>query len=516
MKLSIDGMKALARGAKGAVQAPPGEPALAAAAGAAVIPAPAARPPARLRSPEIDFLPAALEIVERPPSPVGRAITATIILFFVIALAWACLSKIDIVATAPGKIIPTGRVKLIQPLEMGVVRAVHVKEGDRVKAGEMLVELDATASSAERDRLSSELVAARLDVARLTAALADGKNQEERFEPPAGASPLQIALQRNLLANLLSEHRAKLAGLDRQRAQHAADRAAIQATIGKLNATIPLLRERATARKTLADKEFGTRSAYLEIQQQLVEQEQERNVQHNRLAESEASLAAIEEERRRVEAEFRRNTLSDLAQAEQKAASLKQELIKAEQRRDLEHLTAPVDGVVQQIQVHTLGGVVTAAQTLMVIVPDDSRLEIEAMVQNKDIGFVHAGQQAEIKIDTFNFTKYGLLHGAVLNVSQDAVQRGGTAASASAGGGASAVATQANGVAPDGTPNTSQELVYPARISLDRTTMRIEDKLVNLGPGMAVTVEIKTGTRRVIEYILSPLARYRDDSLKER
>jgi hemolysin D len=169
------------------------------------------------------------------------------------------------------------------------------------------------------------------------------------------------------------------------------------------------------------------------------------------------------------------------------------------------------DGTVQQIAIHTVGGVVTPAQQLMVIVPADSHLEIEAMVPNKDIGFVAAGQPAEIKVDTFNFTKYGLLHGRVLNVSQDAIVRdkanaAGAGMSASADSSLTASANAAGG----------QDLVYAARVSLDRSAMDVDGRLVSLAPGMAVTVEIKTGTRRVIEYLLSPLLRYKQEALRER
>ena len=170
-------------------------------------------------------------------------------------------------------------------------------------------------------------------------------------------------------------------------------------------------------------------------------------------------------------------------------------------------LTAPVDGIVQQLVVHTVGGVVTAAQALAVVVPDESRLEIEAMVPNQDIGFVSAGQDAEIKVDTFNFTRYGLLHGRVLSVSQDAIARDKLPERPSA--------QQPTEAGTSSEPKT-QEPAYSARVSLDRSQMLIEDKLVNLSPGMAVTVEIKTGSRRIISYLLSPLVRYKQEVLRER
>jgi hemolysin D len=460
----------------------------------------------RRRAEEREFLPAALEIIETPASPLGRAIGGTIIAFFLAAVLWACLGEVDIVATAPGKIVPTGRVKVIQPFEIGVVRAINVEEGQAVKAGQVLVELDPTINAAERDRSAKELLAARLDAARLRAALAS--DPDKAFAAPEGAPAAQAALQRQLLASQLAEQRAKLANLDRQLAQAEANRIAVQATVAKLEAAIPLLRQRMEARKYLAEKEVGSKLQYLEIQQDLVEHEHEQKVQQARLAEAQAQQAALTEQRRQTEAEYRRQTLADLTQAEQKAASLAEELVKAEQRQQLQRLVAPVDGTVQQLAIHTVGGVVQPAQQLMVVVPAESHLEIEAMVGNKDIGFVAQGQPAAIKVETFNFTKYGLLHGTVLSLSQDAVTR--DAAEGDAG------ADKPRAAAADPGAPKGQQLVYAARVSLDRTEMLVEGRPVNLGPGMAVTVEIKTGTRRVIEYLLSPLLRYGHEAIRER
>jgi hemolysin D len=353
---------------------------------------------------ELAFLPAALEIVETPPSPIGRAIGATIIAFFCVALIWATFAHVDIVASASGKVVPSGRVKLIQPFETGVVRAIHVRDGQSVKAGEVLIELDPSITAAERT-------------------------------------------------------------------QKEAERDTIAAMIDKLEANEPIIAQRVDIRKTLVDKELGSKLTYLETLQQLTENHKDAAIQKSRLAEANAAVAAI-------------------------AARMKRQV-----------LTAPVDGVVQQLAVHTVGGVVTPAQQLAVVVPSDVVLEIEAMVPNREIGFVHVGQDVQIKIDAFNFTRYGLLHGRVLSVSQDAILRD---------------------VQPDktkdntpGAESTSsepkgQELNYAVRVSLDRTQIQVDDTLANLSPGMAVTAEIKTGSRAVLAYILSPLLRHAHDSMHER
>ncbi|MGB8577083.1 MAG: HlyD family type I secretion periplasmic adaptor subunit [Pseudolabrys sp.] len=459
------------------------------------------------RGEELAFLPAALEIVETPPSPIGRAIGATIILLFCVALVWAWAGTIDIVASATGKIVPSGRTKVIQPFETGVVRSIRVQDGQAVRAGDVLIELDPTLNAAERDHLHNDLLAEQLNIARLRAALAGGADPVAGFTPPADADAALISAQRQLLLNQVAEHRAKIAALAGQQAQKEAEQGTIAATIHKLETTIPVIQQRVDIRKTLMDKELGSKLTYFEILQALVEQQEDLGIQKSHLQEAVAAAAAIRETRGQAEAEYRHALSDDLAKAEQKASGLAQDLIKAEQKTKLQLLTTPVDGVVQQLAIHTVGGVVTPAQSLLVIVPSDSRLEIEAMVSNRDIGFVHAGQEAEVKIDTFNFTRYGLLHGRVLSVSQDAVIRDRKQDRSDNRG----LGTQNDSSEPQG-----QELNYTARISLDRAQMQIDDRLVNLSPGMATTVEIKTGSRTILSYLLSPLLRYRQETLRER
>ena len=459
------------------------------------------------RSEELAFLPAALEIVETPPSPIGRAIGATIILLFCAALVWAWWGTIDIVASATGKIVPSGRTKVIQPFETGVVRSIRVQDGEAIKSGDVLIELDPTVNAAERDHLRDDLLAEQLNIARLRAALAGGDDPVADFTPPGDADPALISTQRQLLLNQVTEHRAKIAALARQQAQKEAEEATTAATIHKIAAMIPVVQQRVDIRKTLMDRGLSSKLTYFETLQLLVEQQEDLSVQKSHLHEAEAAAAALRETRGQAVAEYRHTLSDELAKAEQKANGLTQDLIKAEQKTRLQLLTAPVDGVVQQLAIHTVGGVVTPAQSLLVVVPSDSRLEIEAMVSNRDIGFVRPGQEAEIKIDTFNFTRYGLLHGQVLSVSQDAVIRDRQQDPSD---------DRRLGTQNDTSEPKGQELNYSARISLERTQMQIDDRMVNLSPGMAVTVEIKTGSRMILSYLLSPLLRYRQETLRER
>jgi membrane fusion protein, hemolysin D len=435
---------------------------------------------------ELAFLPAALEIVETPPSPIGRAIAFTLIAIFCLAIAWATFGKVDIVATATGKIVPSGRTKIVQPFEIGVVRAIHVQDGSRVQKGQVLIELDPTISDADRQRQQSELVAEELDVARLKAALAPGDDPLAVFVPPADAPEALVASERQLLESQDAEQRAKLAALDRQGAEKEAERQSYAAAIAKLEATIPIVQQRVDIRKYLADKEYGSKITYLETLSDLVQQQKDLPVEESHLNQAEAALQAIAATRAQTVSEYRRTRSGELVAAEQKVAALAQDLIKAKERTRLQLLTAPVDGTVQQLAVHTVGGVVTPAQPLLEVVPDDSKIEIEAMVSNRDVGFVHAGQEAAVKVDTFNFTKYGLVAAEVADIGNDAVE------------------------------DPRLGWVFRMRLQLERDRMVVEGREVALGPGMVVTAEIMTGRRRMIEFFLSPLLRYGHESIRER
>jgi hemolysin D len=443
---------------------------------------------------ELAFLPAALEIVETPPSPIGRAIAITVVALTGLAVTWASLGTVDIVSVAPGKIIPTGRTKLVQPLEAGIVRAIHVRDSQRVRAGEVLIELDPTVSAAELGRLTGDLASAQLDAARLRAALAA---EAPSFRPPSDATPEQAELHRGLLASQMQEQEAKVAAIDRQKKQKEAEVATLAAMVEKLETTMPLIEHRVGVRRHLSERELGSRLQYLADLQELTSQQQEVLVLKRRSMEAEAALLAIDETRARTVAEYRRGLFEELSRAEQKATGLHQEVLKARQKAQQQQLTAPVDGTVHQLAIHTVGGVVTAAQPLLALVPSDSELEVEAIVPNREVGFLRAGQPAEIKVDAYNFTRYGLATGQVLAISSDAVSRD----SASRG---------------EARPAGSPELEYVARISLNRGNMEGTSEALTLSPGMTVTVEIKTGARTVMDYLLSPLGRYRHESLRER
>lgn len=458
------------------------------------------------------FLPAALEIIETPPSPLGRIVAFAILGFFAIAVAWSYFGQVDIIATAQGRVIPTGRTKVVQPLESGIVREILVQDGDHVHAGDLLVSLDAAIATADRDRIAHDLMSAELDVARLRAVTTESDPAKvlDVFVSPEKAALHDLERTKALALSQSQEQAEKLNGLDRQIDQKHAEADEDQAAIEKLEASLPLLEEKQDMRAQLLKTEYGNRFAYLDAEQALMEAKHDLAAAQHKAVEIAATRAALERQRAQTVAEYSHKALSDLSDAEQKVSEQSQDLIKAERKRDETKLRAPIDGVVQQLAVHTVGGVVTPAEALLVVVPEDQKLVVEAMVLNDDVGFVHAGQDAEIKIQTFNFTRYGLMHGKVIDISPDAVMQDQQEPKAGA----------ANDVNPTDKKSDKQDKPsapsYVARIALNGATMAIDGRIEPLRPGMALTAEIKTGRRRILDYLLSPLRQYANDAIRER
>lgn len=459
------------------------------------------------QDPETAFYPGALEVLETPPSPLGRTIALVICAFFVFAFLWALIGTVDIIATAQGKIIPTGRTKVIQPMDSGVVKLIHVQNGDSVKEGDILIEIDTTISEAERSRLEKDLIVAQLDVARLNAALDIDKEATKLDKSTTAATTRQKHTQQAQLDNQIIEIRAKLMDADQQILQQRSNSMAILATIAKLGKSIPLLKKRLEMRKYLSENGYGSKLDTLTTEQQLIEAQQDWVAQQNKFNEALSGVESVKEQRGQIEAAYRNEILEKLALAEQKVASLTEQLVQATETFDLQTLKAPVSGTIQDLSIHTVGGIVTPAQKLLSIVPTDSRLEVEAMISNRDIGFVQVDDEVKLKIDTFNFTKYGFVHGKILSIANNAIIRQKPVPTSEG---------NKNGAENESSEPTGQEFVYSTRISMDNDVMIVEDRKVKLSPGMAVTAEIRTGTRRVIEFLLSPILRHQQQSLQER
>lgn len=429
---------------------------------------------------EQEFLPALLELRDAPPSPAGRAVLWAVVGLLATALAWASASRVDIVAAAPARVVPGGHSKVVQPIEAGIIRSIGVRDGDRVRAGQLMVTLDDEAAAAEVTRLEGELARAERELARWQrlATLA--------VEAHATADASEFEASDPLLVTRWLAHLGRLESLEAERERRVADRDTARQQAAKIVALLPFLERRARDQESLAARKLVPEQQLRDARQALTEASEELAVQRRREASAEAALLGIGAQSREARAEFRRVAAEQRDEADQRQAVLAQELVKARARLKAHRLVAPVDGTVQQLAVHTVGGVATPAQTLLVVVPDEAPLEIEALIANKDAGFVTSGQAAEIKLDAFPFTRYGTVPGIVDSLSRDAV------------------------------PDERLGLVYKARVRLARDHLLHDGRSLALGPGMAATVEIRTGSRRVLDFVLSPLRQHLQEAGRER
>lgn len=462
---------------------------------------------------EHEFLPAALEIMEKPPSPGLRWLILLTCGLFVLALLWAVIGKVDVVAVASGKTVPSGNIKLVQPIEIGAVRAIHVRNGQFVRQGQLLVELDPTLTSADEAQSEQTLLSAHILQARNDALLAHLEGRRAVFLAPQGTPENIVRTEQAFVRSAIAQYEAERASLLQQRAEKQAELAGAKAEIAKLKEALPYLDLQMAARSELAEKGYYSRLKLLEYEQLRAEHVRNIDIQTANAARSSAAIGTLDAELRSLREGFGKTAVTDLAEANDKAGLATEELRKAARRRQFQELRAPVDGVVQQLAVNTVGGVVQPAQPLMVIVPCSrtaatpescsAGLAVEAFVQNKDIGFIKVGQRVAVKLEAFNFTDYGMIDGTVENISRDAIDQSQEPAGS---------ARDANG------RPVQPGLVYAARIALacapgDPTRSPLCHRVQ---PGMAVQAEIKTGRRRIIQYLLSPISQALGEAGRER
>jgi hemolysin D len=441
------------------------------------------------------FLPAALEIQQTPPNPLARKLGWSLLALLVIAIIWACLGEVNIVASAEGKIIPSSKVKQIQPLEKAVVKNILVREGQYVHKGEALIELDSVVTIADEKRLSGELHSAKLSLAGSQALLAlltkeiTVKNIDMAslsFPEVPNASQVEIMLHKRLLWQQWLQYRAQWQMLQSNLLQTQAEQAASGEIIAKLERILPIISKRTNTMKGLHSQNYASENDYLALEQERIQYTHDLAAERQRLKQLQAAESEVRQQVNTLKAQTSVTELTKIPQTQQQIASLQEELAKAVDRNRKQILYAPVSGQVQELTIGTVGGVVTEAQQLMLIVPDEVQLDVEVFLDNKDIGFVREQMLAEIKIHTFPFTKYGVIDGEVISVSDDA------------------------------TVDEKRGLIYGMRLKMKQNTIMVDGKEIKLMPGMAVTAEVQTGKRHIIEFFMAPLLRYRQESIRER
>ncbi|SHO53752.1 HlyD family type I secretion periplasmic adaptor subunit [Anaerocolumna xylanovorans] len=433
---------------------------------------------------EYEFLPPALEIEETPPSPLGRFTIWTIFAILIIALVWSYVGKIDEVATARGKVIPEGNVKVIQPLELSTITKIYVSEGQRVKMGQPLMELDSSTkqididstqksldiAKLEKDIYSAELKNKSIDNILIASTLPEDILQSERQQMEASEAEFK-AKEESAKSRIsqsqdqLDIDKYELSGIEKKRSKLTEEQSDLKALYEDVGAP----------KEDVDDKNDDLFDAENSYQKQVL-----------KVRQSKADLKADEEELNALQKDRENQLLNLILDRDKKIIDIEAQLNKEKEMLKFQKLSSPVDGTVNGLTTNTIGGVVTPAQPIMSIVPDDATLVVEALVLNQDIGFIKVGQETEIKFDTFPFQRYGVVKGKVIAVSPDAYedQKLGT--------------------------------VYKIKVQMDKTEVFVVDKCVNIVPGMTATVEVKTGKRKIIEFFLDPFTKSVKESLRMR
>lgn len=436
---------------------------------------------------ELAFQPAVIELVDTPASPLPRRAMQAIVVIFATALLWACIGRLDIVAVAKGKVVSSAHTKTIQGLETSIVRRIAVSDGQIVRRGDLLLELDAVGVHSDRSKAQDALTAARLNAARSAAlAVAYQSNRPPVIESLTGVTSRQMQEAGRLAESEFEVFKKKTDGLSAQLAQKQAEQSTIRQSIAPAREYARIAADRVSDYKRLLSKNYVSRQEYLTREQERISAERDLAAQENRLKELDEAIKVAKEDLASAVSSARSQALDQERQSREQAIEIEGDLARAHDRDLSMRLVAPIEGTVQQLSVHTVGGVVTPAAPLLSVVPLDVAPEVEATVLNQDIGFVREGQPVVAKLDTFPFTRYGFITGRVLSVSQDAVS------------------------------DEKLGLIFPIRVALDRSQMRVNGREVRLTSGMAVSVEISTGQRSVISYFLDPLATEVSEAFRER
>lgn len=483
-------------------------PKAAAPAGAAKLPVPSraralgSRIKALSDHQDKEFLPAHLEILDTPASPYALGFVWVMAAGFVAAILWACLAQLDIFAIASGRVQISGRSKIVQPYDAGKVKTLLVQNGDKVRAGDTLIEFEPTEAAADLEGKASQLESLEAEVARRNIQIAAVKANEATANvafPATIGGPIRER-ETAVMAAELGQYIATRDSLLSQLNEKAAQQERFTSSIAARQRLMAVLKERAEMRETLVAKSAGTRAAVIDAVQLVEQTSADLAYDQGQLVEAQAGAKSLEKRLDQWSRETIATQTQKLTEASQKLDALRQDVIKARLKLDRTRLTAPIDGTVQQLAVTTIGQVVSPGQALVVVVPSDGTIEVEALVQNKDIGFLQVGQEATVKVDSFPFTRYGTIEGRVTRVSRDAIDDRDASGSTD-----TLSVTRSQGVQPvTGTPRT-QNLVFPVTVELLQKTIMSDGVAVPLGPGMTTTVEVKTGTRRVIDYVLSPI-----------
>jgi HlyD family secretion protein len=441
----------------------------------------------------LDFSPAILRLQRDPPSPLPRAILYLLVALFGGLLVWSFFGRLDIIAVAPGRLVPSSYVKVVQPADAGIIKEILVREGDQVKKDEVLVRMDASLSEADSRQVQSQLQTTGLQLRRIDAELA-GREPQPAAEDDSvlfGQMLAQYGARRQAHLDAVATERAVLSKAEQ-------DLRSAQEQVAKLRKMLPIYEDQARSWQQLVDEGFAGRLQAEERKRQLIDTEQELKAQVHASA---GLRAAIEQSRQRLaqlQSTYEQQLYNERVETEAQYQRLVQEWEKQLHRNELLELRAPQDGIIKDLATHTEGAVLQPGTVLMTIVPANEPLRAEVWVDNRDRGFVREGQAVRVKVAPFPFQKYGTVEGVVRTVSADA--------------------TEGPQREPGGAPSANSGGAFQFRSIVELRAQHLESagNRLKLMPGMQVDAEISLGQRTVIEYLLSPVRKAFHEAARER
>ena len=443
-----------------------------------------------------DFDPPLLRIQDQPPAPLAGWMLRLLLALLTGLVLWSLFGRLDIVAVADGKLVPSTYLKIVQPSEQGIVKEILVKEGDAVKEGQVLIRMDPVLTGADVGAIRAEYHNKRIALRRIDAQMLGAPFTRAKDDPADLYRQVEAQYRANVqaYANALAQERSLL-----EKAKH--DLAGAQATRAKLEQVLPHYLEQEKAFEKLAKDGFAGRIMYTDKQRERIEREQDLRTQEYTSRSNQALIEQSERKIAQITADYRRTLQTERIESAAQAEKARQELTRHEHRFGLLELRAPQPGVVKDLATHTVGTVASPGTILMTLVPENDDMLAEVWVSNQDVGFVRPGQDVKLKLVAFQFQKYGMIEGTVRQVSADATE----AASAN---------TRSDALS--GRDRPMGTLTYRALVALKSQTLGVGKERYRMSSGMQVAGEVHLGTRSILEYLLSPVQKAWHESARER
>lgn len=428
-----------------------------------------------------EFKPLLVELEDSPTGPLARWLFWILTVMMILIASWLYFAKVDVVVSARGKVIPSGEIKVVQPIETGVVKNILVKEGSLVKKGQVLMEIDPSITETNLESKNSNAQLLKVEVERLTALIDNRTLSMDKFKETT-ATVLQT--QTALYNATKQAHLQQLKLIKEQLLQAKEQLNSLKSDISRIKQLYTLTKEREKKLSLILD--IIARKDYELVYNQMIEYQQQLVMKEHEVLGFKAKFSELNQQMRLVKEEYKNKLLEALTQKRKELTVLNAEIESIKFQNAKQLIKSPVDGYISKLLIHTEGGVVTPAEKLMMIVPKDAPLIFKATVMNQDIGFVKKDMNVSVKIDTFSFQKYGLIEGTVKHVADDAIE------------------------------DEKMGAIYDVLIEPHDYFLEYGHEKFAINSGMSITAEMKVGKRRVINFFIYPLIRYLDEGMSVR